>query len=152
MLKSLVFIALIGVLAVPADARQVDQQEVAEVFATDVPQEKRLYCQDTRLFTLADGTEYRACIDWRAQNRTRLLRTYAALHGPDTDVDANLDLARTCFALAVASQNDPYRKAFDQDAFLDAARKHFAACAASRNLQRTDEYSLRLYDTGVWLG
>lgn len=148
--------ALLAAIAVltsaPAHAREVDRQEIAESFATDVPQEQRLYCRDTQLFTLADGTQYRACVDWRAQNRTRVIRSYAVLDGPETDADANLDQARDCFDLAVASQNDPYREIFDESLFLNGARQQFAFCAASRGLQRADEYSLRIYETGVWLG
>lgn len=136
----------------PGAAREVDRQEVAERFAPDVAQEQRIYCRDTQVFALADGTEFRACVDWRAQNRTRVIRSYAALDGPETDTDANLELARDCFDLAIARQNDPYRKAFDEDTFLTGARTHFATCAAAYNLLRTDEYSLRIYETGVWLG
>ena len=143
---------LAALLAAPASAREVERQEVAEAFVEDVPQERRLYCRDTRVFILADGREMRSCIDWRAQNRTRVARSYAALDGPETDTDANLDLARTCFELAVASQNDPYRDAFDEDLFLAGARSHFSLCARSRGLQRTSEYSLRIYETAVWLG
>ncbi|MBV7266750.1 hypothetical protein [Erythrobacter ani] len=148
----LAFLALAALFTAPAAAREVDRQEVAEVFATDVPQERRLYCRDTQVFTLADGREYRACVDWRAQNRTRVVRTYAALDGPETDVDANLDLARACFDIAVASQNDPHRDSFDENAFLAGARAHFELCARSRNLERRGEYSLRIYDNAVWLG
>ncbi len=139
-------------MASPATAREVDRQEVAEVFAADVAQERRIYCRDTQVFTLADGTEYRACVDWRAQNRTRLVRTYAALDGPDEDIDANLRVARDCFDIAVASQNDPYRENFDERAFLAGARAQFALCATSRNLQRADKYSISVYETGVWTG
>ena len=104
------------------------------------------------MFTLADGTEYRACTNWRAQVRTRLIRIYAALDGPEEDTDQNIDLARQCFELAVASQNDPYREAFNQDAFLNGARQHFAMCARNTALQNADSYSLKVYDRGVWLG
>ncbi|WP_299193175.1 hypothetical protein [uncultured Erythrobacter sp.] len=141
-----------GALAAPASSREVDRQEVAEVFASDVAQEQRLYCRDTRLFTLADGREVHACIDWRAQNRTRLVRSYAALEGPEVDADENLDLARTCFELAVASQNDPNRTEFDPDQFLAGAREHFALCARTNALQQSGEYSLNIYERGVWLG
>ncbi|RGP40960.1 hypothetical protein BPTFM16_01255 [Altererythrobacter insulae] len=150
--KLALLLPLIALTCAPASAREVDRQEVAEVFAADVPQERRVYCRDTQVFTLTDGTEYRACVDWRAQNRTRLIRTYAALDGPDEDIDANLAIARDCFDLAVASQNDPYRKAFDGDTFLAGARAQFALCARNRNLQRTDKYSLRVYETAVWTG
>ena len=150
--KALAFLSVLAVGVAPAAAREVDRQEVAEIFAADVPQERRIYCRDTQVFTLADGSQYRACIDWRAQNRTRLIRTYAALDGPDEDIDANLAIARDCFDLAVASQNDPYRQAFDEDAFLAGARAQFAACARARNLQRIDQYSLSVYETGVWVG
>ncbi|BDI61455.1 hypothetical protein [Qipengyuania nanhaisediminis] len=143
---------LAALLAAPVSAREVERQEVAEAFAEDVPQERRLYCRDTQVVTLADGREMRACIDWRAQNRTRVVRTYAALDGPETDQDANLDLARACFEIAVASQNDPYRTAFDADLFLAGARSHFDLCSRARGLARSGEYSLRLYETGVWLG
>ena len=136
----------------PGAAREVDRQEVAEHFAPDVAQEQRIYCRDTQLFTLADGTQYRACVNWRAQNRTRVIRSYAVLDGPETDADANLDGARDCFDLAVASQNDPYRNSFDEGLFLNGARQQFELCATSRGLQRADEYSLRIHDTGVWLG
>jgi len=130
----LVSFTLIALTATPAAAREVDRAEVAERFADDVPQEQRLYCRDTQVFTLADGVEYRACVDWRAQNRTRVIRSYAALDGPEVDADANLDLARTCFDLAVASQNDPYREAFNEELF----RIHFThnrnRCVAWRPL------------------
>ncbi|MFL0356250.1 hypothetical protein ACI5KX_07185 [Erythrobacter sp. GH1-10] len=139
-------------LCTPAIAREVDRAEIAEDFARDVPQEQRVYCSDTQMFTLADGTEYRACVNWRAQNRTRLVRIYAALDGPETDTDENLALARECFDLAVASQNDPARKVFDQDRFLAGARQHFALCASTRALQRADQYTMSVYDRGVWLG
>ena len=148
----LISLALAGALAAPVAAREVERQEVAEAFAEDVAQEQRLYCRDTQLFTLADGREMRACTDWRAQNRTRVIRSYAALDGPEVDADANLDLARSCFELAVASQNDPYRDAFNEEFFLAGARAHFGLCARARGLQRADEYSLRIYETGVWLG
>ena len=150
--KWVALLAVAGALAAPASAREVDRQEVAEAFAADVPQERKVYCRDTQVFTLTDGTEYRACIDWRAQNRTRLIRTYAALDGPDEDVEANLGIARDCFDLAVASQNDPYRDAFDERSFLTGARAQFAACAAARGLQRSNQYSIRVYETGVWMG
>ena len=150
--KALAFLSVLAVGVAPAAAREVDRQEVAEIFAADVPQERRIYCRDTQVFTLADGREMRSCVDWRAQNRTRVARSYAALNGPETDSDENLDLARTCFELAVASQNDPYRDAFDADLFLAGARSHFSLCARSRGLQRSDEYSLRIYETAVWLG
>ena len=136
----------------PGAAREVDRQEVAERFAPDVAQEQRIYCRDTQVFALADGTEFRACMDWRAQNRTRVIRSYAALDGPETDTDENLDLARQCFDLSIATQNDPYRDTFDEDAFLTGARTQFATCAATSDLLRTEEYSLRIYETGVWLG
>ncbi|TRD12350.1 hypothetical protein FGU71_11055 [Erythrobacter insulae] len=139
-------------LCAPVSAREIDRAEIAEDFAPDVPQEQRVYCMDTRMFTLADGTEYRACTNWRAQVRTRLIRTYAALDGPEIDSDANIDLARTCFDLAIASQNDPYRTTFNDDTFLAGARSHFTLCATNRAMQRTDEYSLKVYDRGVWLG
>lgn len=147
-----IIIATTSCLASPAAAREVDRQEVAEFFAADVPQERRVYCRDTQVFTLADGSQYRACIDWRAQNRTRLIRTYAALDGPDEDIDANLAIARDCFDLAVASQNDPYRETFDEKAFLTGARAQFALCATNRNLQRSNRYSMSVYETGVWIG
>lgn len=138
--------------AAPAAAREVDRQEVAEEFAPGVPQERRLYCRDTEMFTLADGTEYRACVDWRAQNRTRVVRSYAALDGPDEDSDASLSKARDCFNLAIASQNDPSRDSFDKGRFLAGAKAAFAACANIRQLLRINEYSLRIYDTRVWIG
>ena len=146
------FLAATAILAAPASAREVDRAEIAEDFARDVPQEQRVYCSDTQVFTLADGTEYRACVNWRAQNRTRLIRIYAALDGPENDTPENLAAARDCFDLAVASQNDPERTFFDEDLFLAGARQHFALCASTRTLQRTDEYSLKVYDRGVWLG
>ncbi len=145
-------IALTALLTTPAAAREVDRQEVAEDFARDVASERRVYCSDTKLFTLADGTEYRACTNWRAQVRTRLIRIYAALDGPETDAPENLALARDCFELAVASQNDPERASFNEDNFLNGARHHFALCANASALQRADEYSLQVYDRGVWLG
>lgn len=138
--------------SVPVAAREVDRAEIAENFAEGVPQEQRVYCSDTQMFALADGTEMRACTNWRAQVRTRLIRIYAALDGPEEDTDANLALARECFDLAVASQNDPARAVFDQDRFLAGARQHFAMCANTRTLQHTDQYSLSIYDRGVWLG
>ena len=152
MLKSLATFLLIASLGVQASAREVDRQEVAERFDHDVPQEQRLYCSDTQMFTLADAVEYRACVNWRAQNRTRVVRSYAALDGPEVDSDTNLDIARDCFDLAIASQNDPYRTAFDEDRMLAGARVQFANCARLRGLQRSNEYSLRIYETGVWLG
>ena len=153
-MKQVVIAGFLGAvtLASPAQAREVDRAEVAEVFNDDVAQERRLYCRDTQTFTLADGTETRSCVDWRAQVRTRLIRSYAALDGPEVDADANLDLARDCFDLAIASQNDPYRTEFNEDLFLAGARAHFGLCARARGLQRSDEYSLRIYETGVWLG
>jgi hypothetical protein len=141
--------ALVGA---PATAREVDRQEVDEQFAPHSPQERRLYCRDTREFTLIDGTKYRACVDWRAQVRTRVIRTYAALDGPNEDSDENLGVARDCFDLAIASQNDPYRQSFLKDPFLAGAREQFAACASLRNLQRAEQYSLRINETRVWLG
>ena len=152
MLKSLATFLLIASLGVQASAREVDRQEVAERFDPEIDQEQRLYCRDTQLFTLANGSEYRACVDWRAQNRTRVIRSYAALDGPEVDADPNLDIARDCFDLAIASQNDPYRKQFDDRAFLAGAREQFTYCAGLRSLQRSNEYSLRIYETGVWLG
>ncbi len=144
--------ALFVMIASPISAREVDRAEVAEVFNPEVEQERRVYCRDTQVFTLADGTETRACVDWRAQVRTRLIRSYAALDGPEVDADANLDLARTCFDLAVASQNDPYRTELNEELFLAGARAHFGLCARARGLGRAGEYSLRIYETGVWLG
>ena len=146
------FPCLAAVLAAPASAREVDRAEIAEAFAPNVAPERRVYCADTQVFKLADGTEYRACVNWRAQSRSRLIRTYAALDGPDADTDANLAIARACFDLAVASQNDPYRTAFDANTFADGARAQFALCAKTRAMTRTDEYSLRVYERGVWLG
>lgn len=145
---------MVGALcvSVPTSAREVDRAEIAETFAPDVPPERRVYCADTQLFTLADGSEYRACVNWRAQNRSRLIRTYASLDGPETDTDANLEIARNCFDLAVASQNDPYRTTFDVDAFLNGARAHFAQCAETRIMEQTDQYEIRVYERGVWLG
>ena len=139
-------------LAAPTSAREVDRQEVAERFDEQTPRESYTYCADTQLFTLADGTQYRACVDWRAQTRTRLVRTYAILDGPDADTDENLDLARDCFDIAVASRNDPYRKLFDRDRFLAEARAAFAQCNLSRSLQRANTYNLDLKDTAVWTG
>ena len=150
--RALAFLAVLGCLSAPAAALEVDRQEVAERFADGVEQQRRVYCRDTRLITLTDGTEYRACVDWRAQNRTRLIRTYASLDGPEGDVDANLDIARDCFDIAVASANDPYRERFDESTFLAAARAEFAHCTRARNLQQADQYSLSVYETGVWLG
>ena len=77
--------AAASTFAAPAAAREVDRQEIAEAFAPAIPQERRIYCRDTRMTTLTDGTQ-------------------------------------------------------------------FAACAASRQLQSADKYSLRVYDTRVWLG
>lgn len=152
MRASFASLALAALLTAPLAAREVDRQEVDEIFAADVPQERKLYCRDTQVFTMPNGTEVRACLDWRAQNRTRLIRTYAALDGPDEDIDQNLDLARDCFDLAVASQNDPYRERFDEDAFLKGAREQFRYCAELRGLQRANQYKLRIYETGVWVG
>ncbi|APE28358.1 hypothetical protein [Aurantiacibacter gangjinensis] len=149
---ALAALAGMAIVAAPASAIEVDRQEVAERFAEGVEQQRRVYCRDTRLFTLTDGTERRACIDWRAQNRTRLIRTYASLDGPENDAAANLDIARDCFDTAVASANDPYRERFDESAFLAAARTEFARCVRTRNLQQADQYSLSVYETGVWLG
>jgi hypothetical protein len=146
------FLAAAVALAAPAQAREVDRQEIAEEFAAGVQQQQRVYCADTQMFTLSDGTEFRACVDWRAQNRTRLVRTYAALDGPEADADANLGIARDCFDVAVASGNDPYREALNERAFLVRARAEFARCATNRNLQQAAQYSLRVYDIGVWLG
>ena len=120
--------------------------------APDVPPERRVFCADTQIVTLVDGSEYRACMNWRAQSRSRLVRTYAVLNGPESDSDSNLEIARSCFDLAVASQNDPYRTAFNIDQFLTAAREQFALCASTRAMTRTNEYSLRVYERGVWLG
>lgn len=154
--RTFAILAAIGVVSTPAfsplGAREVDRQEVAEVFALDAPQERRIYCRDTKMFTLDDGTEYRACVDWRAQNRTRLIRTYAALDGPDEDIDQNLAIALDCFDLAVASQNDPDRETFDDKPFLAGTRQHFALCAQARELQRTNQYKISVYETGVWVG
>ena len=69
-----------------------------------------------------------------------------------TDTDANLEIARNCFDLAVASQNDPYRTAFDANTFLDGARAHFALCVEARAMEHTDQYEIRIYERGVWLG
>lgn len=80
------------------------------------------------------------------------MRTYAGLEGPETDSPENLAIARDCFDLAVASQNDPERVTFDQDRFLAGARQQFAQCAAARPFASADQYSLTLYDRGVWLG
>lgn len=143
---------LAALLAAPAAAREVDRAEIAEDFAREVPQEQRVYCSDTQVVILADGREFRTCTNWRAQVRTRLVRIYAALDGPEEDSDENLALARECFDLAVASQNDPTRKSFDQDVFLAGARQHFALCANTRALQRADQYTMSTYDRGVWLG
>ena len=150
--KALAVPLIFALTAPPLHAREVDRQEIAEEFAEGVEQERRLYCRDTQLFTLTNGEEIRACIDWRAQNRTRLIRTYAALDGPDEDDDSNLNIARDCFDIAVASANDPYRESLDENLFLVAARTEFASCTTARNLQRDDTYSLRVYDTGVWVG
>ena len=125
---------------------------MAEAFDPNTPRESYTYCSDTQLFTMADGTEYRACVDWRAQTRTKLIRTYAILEGPDIDSDANLGLARDCFDIAVAGQNDPYRERFDRDRFLAGARAAFAQCNAARQLQRPNSYKLNLKDTPVWTG
>lgn len=152
MLKAFASLPLLAAIAVPAGAREVDRAEIAEAFAPNVAPERRVYCADTQMVTLTDGNEYRACVNWRAQSRSRLIRTYAALEGPDTDTDANLEIARTCFDLAVASQNDPYRTTFDASTFIDGARTEFTLCAANRAMMRTSEYSLRVYERGVWLG
>ena len=144
--------ALVAGLAPAAVAQQVDRQEIAEAFDTETPRETYSYCQDTRLFTIADGSEYRACVDWRAQTRTRLIRTYAVLDGPTGDADANLAIARDCFDIAVASQNDPYRDVFDADAFLSGARAVFRDCARTRGLRRGDIYTLSIANVGVWSG
>lgn len=152
LLKSPVIVVMAGVLWTPASAREVDRQEVAEIFDAQTPRESYAYCRDTQLFTMTDGSEHRACVDWRAQTRTRLIRTYAILDGPDVDSDANLDMARDCFDIAVAGQNDPYRDRFDRDRFLANARAAFSQCAITRNLQRAKTYSLNLKDTAVWTG
>ncbi|MEP3051433.1 MAG: hypothetical protein ABJP48_00445 [Erythrobacter sp.] len=145
-------IALAAASVTPAAAREVDRMEVAERFDTETAQEQRAYCSDTQVFTLANGAEYRACVNWRAQNRTRIIRSYAALDGPETDSDTNLEIARTCFDLAIASQNDPYRQMFDEALFLANAREQFTFCARLGQMNRVDEYGLRIYETGVWLG
>lgn len=152
MRKLIALLAAAGALAAPAAAREVDRAEIAEDFAPGVPQERRVYCSDTVVVTLADGRDFRTCVNWRAQVRTRLLRIYAALDGPNEDTDENLALARECFDLAVASQNDPERKSFNKDAFLDGARQHFALCATTHQLQRANQYTMSIYDRGVWLG
>ncbi|NNK46392.1 MAG: hypothetical protein HKP43_07195 [Altererythrobacter sp.] len=152
MRKALAFLPVLAVGVVPAAAREVDRAEIAEAFAPNVAPERRVYCADTQMMTLADGAEYRACVNWRAQSRSRLIRTYAALDGPDSDTDANLEVARACFDLAVASQNDPYRTTFDANTFIDGARAHFTLCATNRAMLRTNDYSLRVYERGVWLG
>lgn len=138
--------------AAPLSAREVDRQEVDEQFAADVPVERQLYCGDTQIFTMPNGAEVTACINWKAQSRTRLVRTYAILDGPETDVDRNLATARECFAMAVASQNDPYRTAFDGDRFLKATQEQFKYCASILGLQRTGQYEIKLKTTGVWVG
>jgi hypothetical protein len=143
---------LISLVSPQVSAREVDRAEVAEDFARDVPQEQRVFCSDTQIVTLTDGTQRRACMNWRAENKTRLMRLYASLEGPETDSPENLAIARDCFDLAVASQNDPDRISFDQDRFLAGARQQFAQCAAARPFASADQYSLTLYDRGVWLG
>ena len=151
--KSLALFSL-AVLATtaPLSAREVERQEVAERFDTEAAQERQIFCRDTKVFTLSDGSEYRACVNWRAQNRTRVIRTYAALDGPEEDSDENLDLARECFEMAVASQNDPYRTTFVKSAFIAGAQIQFGVCARDRKLKLAEDYSLRTYETGVWLG
>lgn len=142
----------ISLISPQVSAREVDRAEIAEDFASDVPQEQRVFCSDTQIVTLTDGTQRRACMNWRAENRTRLIRLYASLEGPETDTPENLAIARDCFDLAVASQNDPDRVTFDQDRFLTGARQQFAQCTAARPFASADQYSLALYDRGVWLG
>ena len=143
---------LLALAAAPLSAREVDRQEVDEQFAADVPVERKLYCGDTQIFTMPNGVEVTACINWKAQSRTRLARTYAILEGPETDVDRNLATARECFAMAVASQNDPYRNAFNGDLFLKAAKEQFKYCAGILGLQRAGQYEVKLKTTGVWVG
>lgn len=152
LLKQVSLLCLLALSAFPAAAREVHRAEIGEDFAPNVAPERRVYCSDTQVVTLADGTEYRACVNWRAQSKSRLIRTYAALEGPDSDTDANVEIARACFDLAVASQNDPYRTAFDVNTFVDGARAHFSLSAKTRAMMRTNEYSLRVYERGVWLG
>ena len=107
MLKSLATFLLIASLGVQASAREVDRQEVAERFDHDVPQEQRLYCSDTQMFTLADAVEYRACVNWRAQNRTRVVRSYAALDGPE-----DLHCSDPIYALNSSSYSTYYFKGY----------------------------------------
>jgi hypothetical protein len=151
-LLSIAIIATTACQASTLAAREVDRAELAENFVEDVPQEKKVFCRDTQVFTLTDGSEVRACVDWRAQVRTRLLRTYAALDGPETDNGDNLTIARECFDLAVAAANDPLRTSFDENLILAKANAEFSACARARNLLRRGSYSLRIYRRGVWLG
>ena len=152
MLKGLLAFPVLAFLAAPLSAREIDRQEVDEQFASDVPVERKLYCRDTKPYTMPNGTQITACTDWRAQNRTRLVRTYAVLDGPETDIDRNLATARECFEMAVASQNDPYRESFDADLFLKAAKEQFTYCASILGLQRTNQYTIKLKTAGVWVG
>jgi len=150
--KRIASLCLVNLVSAPLCAREVDRAEVAEEFARDVPQEQRVFCSDTQMITLTDGTQRRACTNWRAENKSRVIRLYASLVGPETDSVESLAIARDCFDLAVASQNDPDRVNFDKGQFLAGARQQFAQCAAAHPFASADQYSLTLYDRGVWLG
>ncbi len=152
LLKQVSLLCLLALSAFPVAAREVDRAKIAEAFAPNVAPERRVYCSDTQVVTLADGSDYHVYVNWRAQCKSRLIRTYAALEGPDSDTDANVEIARAGFDLAVASQNDPYRTAFDANTFVDGARAHFGLRAKTRAMMRTNEYSLCVYERGVWLG
>jgi len=99
LLKQVSLLCLLALSAFPAAAREVHRAEIAEAFDPTVAPERRVYCSDTQVVTLVDGTEYRACVNWRAQSKSRLIRTYAALEGPDSDTDANVEIARACVSI-----------------------------------------------------
>ncbi|MEP2736095.1 MAG: hypothetical protein ABJP34_07325 [Erythrobacter sp.] len=145
-------LAAMAFASVPASAREVDRQEVDEQFMQHLPQERKLYCLETKAFTMTDGSERSACVNWRAQVRTRSVRTYAALNGPEEDSSENIGVAKNCFALAVASQNAPDRATFNKDSFLAGARTEFAASALANAMQNTDAYRIRTYRKRFWLG
>ncbi|MDA0820742.1 MAG: hypothetical protein O3C52_00735 [Proteobacteria bacterium] len=75
MLKQVFLVWLLALSALPAAAREVDRAEITEAFAPNVAPERRVYCSDTQMETLADGSEYRACVNWRAQSKSCLIRT-----------------------------------------------------------------------------
>ena len=133
---------LAAACAAPAQAREIDRQEIGEVFADENAPERRVYCRDTRLFTLSTNEEVRACINWRAQQRSMVRRTYAVLDGPDLDTAARLRIVRDCFDIAVAAgQKD--EAGVDQPDFLDVTRAEFNACLAAQSVAEPANYTIR---------